>query len=617
MRAARLRCPAGPGQPLRDGVPRARARHALRQPVPPHRRAEPGRALKLERHPLDVGRTRSSTATREEGPGGHRDGARRGRAAEVGRHLPPAPGRRRLHAAHQGPRRRADRRPGPRDRRGRRRLRRGPRRQPGASATATATSRPARTSSCTGCASRTCPRSGSGFDEVGLTSVQACGDSARNVLGCPVAGVDADEVFDATPVAQAISGFLHRQSRVRQPAPQVQDQRHRLPRRLRAGGDQRHRPVAGPRRRRRGRVSTCSSAAASPTARGWRRTSTSSSRIDEAVECTRAIAQLFGELGNRENRGLGRMRYLVQELGPEGVPGRAGRARSGFALVPAGESSSPGATAATTSASTPSTSRASSTSAARCRSGGCSGLELVEAARLAETYGDGESGSAPTRTSSLTGVPTDVLDDAAGRAAARSSTRPFPGPFTRGVVACTGSEFCRFASSRPRSGPSSWACRAAMRQLRRPCLRCDQRACATRRRRRRGDPHALLGLLGLVRPAPDRRHRLPGRHRPRRRAHRRGGRHRPRRLARHRRRLHRLGGRRGAGRRACPRRSAAARRAVRARAPRPTSRSTPGPPSDTPIRPRTELRRRELAVTHQDAVEVGPAEALPPFARRR
>src|SRR5262245_29725646 len=34
---------------------------------------------------------------------------------------------------------------------------------------------------------------------VGLTSIQACGDTVRNILGCPVAGVDAGEVFDATP----------------------------------------------------------------------------------------------------------------------------------------------------------------------------------------------------------------------------------------------------------------------------------------------------------------------------------------------------------------------------------------------------------------------------------
>ena len=46
------------------------------------------------------------------------------------------------------------------------------------------------------------------LEEVGMTTVQACGDSARNVLGCPVAGVDADEVFDASWVAREISGFF-------------------------------------------------------------------------------------------------------------------------------------------------------------------------------------------------------------------------------------------------------------------------------------------------------------------------------------------------------------------------------------------------------------------------
>ena len=49
-------------------------------------------------------------------------------------------------------------------------------------------------------------------------------------------------------------------------------------------------------------------------------------RPDQAVELSRGVAQLFGELGNRENRGLARMRYLAQELGPGGLPCRAGRA---------------------------------------------------------------------------------------------------------------------------------------------------------------------------------------------------------------------------------------------------------------------------------------------------
>ena len=52
------------------------------------------------------------------------------------------------------------------------------------------------------------PRIWQRFWEVGLTTVQACGDSARNVCSCPVSGVDADEVVEALPVAQAISAFF-------------------------------------------------------------------------------------------------------------------------------------------------------------------------------------------------------------------------------------------------------------------------------------------------------------------------------------------------------------------------------------------------------------------------
>ncbi len=38
----------------------------------------------------------------------------------------------------------------------------------------------------------------------GLTTTGACGDVARNITGCPVAGLDAEEVVDASPLALAI-----------------------------------------------------------------------------------------------------------------------------------------------------------------------------------------------------------------------------------------------------------------------------------------------------------------------------------------------------------------------------------------------------------------------------
>ena len=44
---------------------------------------------------------------------------------------------------------------------------------------------------------------------VGITTLGACGDVTRNVTGCPVAGVDADEIADASPLAQAATDMLN------------------------------------------------------------------------------------------------------------------------------------------------------------------------------------------------------------------------------------------------------------------------------------------------------------------------------------------------------------------------------------------------------------------------
>jgi sulfite reductase (ferredoxin) len=41
------------------------------------------------------------------------------------------------------------------------------------------------------------------LEESGLSSVEACGDVPRNILGCPVAGVDHAEILDATEVLRA------------------------------------------------------------------------------------------------------------------------------------------------------------------------------------------------------------------------------------------------------------------------------------------------------------------------------------------------------------------------------------------------------------------------------
>jgi ferredoxin-nitrite reductase len=297
------------------------------------------------------------------------------------------------------------------------------------------------------------PRIWQRFAAVGLTTVQACGDCARNVTCCPVSGVDPEEVVDALPVARAVSAFFTGNREYAN-----------LPRKFKIG-------VTGcvedcarveiddiglwPARADDG-TAGFNVLAGGGLSDGERM----ASDIDvfvlpgEAVELTRAIAQVFAELGNREHRGLARMRYLVQELGPEGF--RAALAeRAAFELRPAGEELTrrhrgdhvgvhtqrqPGLVYV-----------GCSVPVGRLR-----GLDLVEAARLAEIYGDGTVRLGADQSFVLAGVPEERLDDLlAERLLATCS--PFPGPFSRGIVSCTGSEYCRFAVIETKERAWRWA----------------------------------------------------------------------------------------------------------------------------------------------------------------
>ncbi len=297
------------------------------------------------------------------------------------------------------------------------------------------------------------PRIWQRFWEVGLTTVQACGDSSRNVCSCPVSGVDPDEVVEALPVARAISDFFTGNREYAN-----------LPRKFKIA-------VTGcledcarveiddiglwPARAADGTVGF-NVLAGGGLSDGERMASDIDVfvRPEQAVELCRAIAQIFGELGNREHRGLARMRYLVQELGPERFRAELA-ARARFELVPAGEEltrrfrgdhvgvhpqKQPGLVYV-----------GCSVPVGRMR-----GIELVEAARLAETYGDGTVRIGIDQNFVLTGIPEDRVDDLLAEDLAQKYS-PFPGPFTRGVVACTGTEFCRFAVVETKERAVKWA----------------------------------------------------------------------------------------------------------------------------------------------------------------
>ncbi|HEX3866383.1 MAG TPA: hypothetical protein VHV78_06495, partial [Gemmatimonadaceae bacterium] len=53
------------------------------------------------------------------------------------------------------------------------------------------------------------PRIWEELEAVGWTSMGACGDNTRTVTGCPLAGIDAHEIADASPVALAVDRALN------------------------------------------------------------------------------------------------------------------------------------------------------------------------------------------------------------------------------------------------------------------------------------------------------------------------------------------------------------------------------------------------------------------------
>ncbi len=279
------------------------------------------------------------------------------------------------------------------------------------------------------------------FASVGLTSVQACGDCARNVTCCPVSGVDRTEVLDALPVARAISAFFTGNREYAN-----------LPRKFKIA-------VTGcvedcarveindiglwPARTHDGEVGF-NVLVGGGLSDGERMASDLDLFVSagDAVELCRAVAQTYAELGDRERRGLARMRYLVEGIGPERFRDELVRrlafepALAGTALTTAARGDHVGVHPE----------RGEQTFSVGCSVpvGRLAGTDLVEVARLARTYGDGTVRTTVDQSFVLTGVHESglpaLLDEPL-----LATCSPTPGPFLRGMATCTGSEFCRYA----------------------------------------------------------------------------------------------------------------------------------------------------------------------------
>ncbi len=296
------------------------------------------------------------------------------------------------------------------------------------------------------------------YDEVGLTTIQGCGDSARNVLGCPVAGVAGHEAFNAQPVVDAISEFFHEnreyanlprkfkmtvtgckhdcgQSQINDvgltPAKKELDDEWQYGFHVKVGGGLSDGP----------RMASPLDVFVPPA---------------DAVEFCRAVAQTFKELGDRNNRGVCRMRYLVEQLGAENFE-QAIRDRTELDFPTRGIDLTEGYTGDHVGVHDQKQDGLKYVGF-NVIAGRMGGTELADAARAAKKYGTDETSIriATDQNFVITHIPAENIGALMNETFARKY-QPDPGPFSRGAVGCTGSEFCNYGIIETKNRVRRWA----------------------------------------------------------------------------------------------------------------------------------------------------------------
>jgi len=150
--------------------------------------------------------------------------------------------------------------------------------------------------------------------EAGLTTREACGNSVRNITACPYAGVAADERFDVTPYAEALTRYL-----LRHPLSST------LPRKFKiafegcttdhvmtAINDLGFRAVLGSHGARGFRVTAGGGTSILVTSAGLLHEFLPASEILRVAE---AVLRVFARFGDYQHKQRNRMKFMIRSLG--------------------------------------------------------------------------------------------------------------------------------------------------------------------------------------------------------------------------------------------------------------------------------------------------------------
>jgi sulfite reductase (ferredoxin) len=155
---------------------------------------------------------------------------------------------------------------------------------------------------------------------VGITTREACGNSVRNVTACPFSGVCADEAFDVTPYAKALSKFLLGH-------PDCQD----FGRKFKPAFSGCHQHACGLTNMHDLGLLAVTKIEAGKPQKGFKvfvggglgpvpyqaKIFADFLPVEELLPIAQAIARVFARLGEKKNRNRARIKFLVHELGIE------------------------------------------------------------------------------------------------------------------------------------------------------------------------------------------------------------------------------------------------------------------------------------------------------------
>jgi sulfite reductase (ferredoxin) len=277
------------------------------------------------------------------------------------------------------------------------------------------------------------------LEEAGLSSLQACGDVPRNILGCPVAGIADEEILDATAALRAIEAVAA-----------LNPEFENLPRKYKTAvsgcaahctgheiNDISFVGVRGP--------------DGTPGFDLWVGGGLSTNpmlaqrlgvfvRPDQAPEVWAGVTGLFRDYGYRRLRARARLKFLVADWGVERFREVLEQEYLGYQL-PDGPAAQP-----------PAGSR-DHVGVHRQRDGRyyvgvaphvgrSSGTQLWQVAELAEAYGSGTIRTTTEQKLLILDVPQEHLQ-ALLDGLSDLDLQAQPSPFRRGTMACTGIEFCK------------------------------------------------------------------------------------------------------------------------------------------------------------------------------